>query len=197
MKFIRKNREPASLPDWIARNPDKKYDELASQVAQDIRMACAVEQYFLCAYCCKGISGSNVDTVNEHVIPQSADDTKTLDFTNIVASCKTDKQCDRAKKDNILPITPLQPECETQLVFQLDGSVKGISKKARTTISSVLNLNNAGLQKARRDMILSYIDDEDDEFLLQLADKIMLPENGRLIEYAPVLVNFIRNLPRK
>ena len=193
MKFIRKNREPDSLSDWIQRNPDKKYDKLPSQVAQEIRMACAIEQYFLCAYCCKKISGTNKDTDNEHVVPQKKDDTRTLDFSNIIASCMTKKQCNKAKKDNLIPITPLQPECETQFQFNLDGSVKGLNKRARTTIST-LNLNNNALKDARRQMILTFFDeDKDDKFLLQLCSKILEPNNGKLPEYAPAIVNAIKN----
>lgn len=195
MKLIRKNNnEPARLSLWKAQNPDKVYDDLDQGIKQDIRMACATEQGFLCAYCCKAISGSNTDTLNEHIVPQSVDASRTLDFTNIVASCTTDKQCDRAKKNNVLPITPLLPNCETDLVFQLDGSVKGQNKAAKQTIS-ILNLNNKALQNDRKRMIVGNFDEEDDdEFLLLLCEKILQPdENGRLFEYAPVVDNFIRN----
>ncbi|WP_226860635.1 hypothetical protein [Dickeya dianthicola] len=49
MRRIAKGTEPASLTDWKRANPAGRYDDLTETERQDIRDACAKEQFYLCA----------------------------------------------------------------------------------------------------------------------------------------------------
>ena len=85
--------EPQSLTDWKRRNPNKRYRQLAdAAVRQAIRSEALGEQHYLCGYCCQALSG-NGDCHNEHVEAQDLNKNKTLDFSNIIASCNTSNQC--------------------------------------------------------------------------------------------------------
>lgn len=65
MRTIYKETEPDSLTQWKRRNPQSTYRNLPPQIRQDIRHACAAEQYYLCAYCCAAIDGDRQTCHNE------------------------------------------------------------------------------------------------------------------------------------
>ena len=210
MRKIDKGQEPDSLSAFKRRHPLARYPDLSDTVRQEIRHTCAAEQFYLCAYCCQRISGANEDTMNEHVEAQDKAPNRTLDFNNLVASCLTPKQCDAAHGAQSLPLTPLMPECETELRFKLSGRVDGLTERARETIR-VLNLgdteqNNKSLIERRKQLVntliwATYGDNpmqlalEDDPVLLQmLIDDLNQPRQGKLEPFAPVLVNILRTL---
>ncbi len=212
MRKINKETEPESLTQWKRGNPNGVYDDLERQrrqdIRQDIRRACASEQHYLCAYCCDHVSGESSDTMNEHIIPRSArpDGAKySLVFTNIVASCKHQNQCDSAHGHQNLPLTPLMVECEQELKFRLSGKVEGVTERAKTAID-ILNLgdcetkNKALIEKRKRlihallwaeglepQMSLA----EEDELLKLVLDDLKQPQQGKLEPFAPCLVNVL------
>ncbi|MGS2744423.1 hypothetical protein ACU6TU_12640 [Halomonas sp. LS-001] len=205
MKKITKGTEPSSLATWKHRNPHGRYKQLTEVERQAIRNACTQEQFYLCAYCCQNISGTNIDTMNEHLEAQDTAPHKTLNFSNIVASCTTSNQCDAAHGSQSLPLTPLMNECESELQFMISGRVRGLTERARRSIA-VLNLgdherNNKGLIEKRK--YLSHnllwaqgVDPEegleDDVLLKLLIDELCTPKNGKLEPYAPVVVNVLQ-----
>ncbi|WP_218929483.1 hypothetical protein [Burkholderia sp. MSMB0856] len=146
--------------------------------------------------------------MNEHVEAQNLAPNRTVDFANIVASCKAPRQCDSAHKGQALNLTPLMPECETELRFMLSGRVKGKTPRATDAIR-VLNLgdheeNNKALIEKRKNLVEQLIwrkagngpEDlsiEDPEILEMLIDDLSQPVDGRLEGFAPVLVNILRN----
>lgn len=206
MKEITKRAgyEPLSLRDWKSNNPQGRYDELGALERQSIRTECSVEQFFLCAYCCKQISGTNSDTMNEHVEARRIAPSRSLDFTNIVASCTTPNQCDDSHGSRALPLTPFMHECETELKFKLSGKVEGLSERAKDTIR-ILNLgdsfqNNRSLIEQRKQLTQSLLmvngvdpDEglEDDELIQMVIDDISTPKNGKLEAFSPVVVNIL------
>ncbi|MBA6110246.1 TIGR02646 family protein [Pseudomonas asiatica] len=205
MKKIDKGLEPAELSKWKARNPGKHYGQLESPQRAAIRHACAAEQFYLCAYCCQTISGESNDTTNEHLQPRDTHPHLGLDFSNIVASCTTDGQCDKAHAHQVIPLTPLMPECEHELRFMISGRVEGLSDRAKEMIR-VLNLgdveqNNRLLIEKRKqlshalmrtDGLDPYSPLEDDELLESLIDELNTPINGKLQPFAPVVCNILR-----
>lgn len=210
MRKIDKGPEPASLGAFKRRNPQARYPDLSEAERQEIRHTCTAEQFYLCAYCCQSISGTNQDTMNEHVEAQDRAPNRTLDFSNLVASCTTPKQCDAAHGAQSMPLTPLMPECETELRFKLSGRVDGLTERARETIR-VLNLgdteqNNKALVAKRKQLVDSLIwahyghepqqlpQEEDSELLQMLIDDLNQPRQGKLESFAPVLVNILRSL---
>ncbi|SLM61200.1 MULTISPECIES: HNH endonuclease family protein [Dickeya] len=205
MRKITKGTEPASLTDWKRANPTGRYDNLTETERQDIRDVCAKEQFYLCAYCCKPISGDNSDTMNEHVQARNEAPQRSLDFTNIVASCTTPNQCDAAHGSQPFSLTPLMAECETELQFMISGRVEGRTERAQEAIK-VLNLGehetqNKKLIEIRKQAIHCLLlangiapNDglEDDDLLAEIINDLSTPQNGRLEPYAPVLVNILK-----
>lgn len=189
--------EPASLSQFKRRNKQGNYSDLTAETRQDIRLACTTEQFYLCAYCCKQISGSSDDTMNEHVIARKTAPHKSLDYTNIVASCTTPNQCDNAHGSQTLPLTPFDVECETDLDFKLSGRVVGLTDDAQRTID-VLHLDNRSLTEQRKifiDTILfTYGEDaiEDNYLINIMIDELAQPEDGKLEAFAPVVINALR-----
>ena len=191
--------EPPSLTRFKRKNAQSNYSELTSIERQDIRMACTTEQFYLCAYCCKPITGDNTDTMNEHVIARNSAPNKSLDFTNIVASCRTPNQCDVAHGSQTLPLTPFDVECETDLDFKLSGRVAGKTDEAKQAIQ-ILNLgnNNKSLVEQRRAFIntilFTYGEDaiEDNDLINIMIDELAQPKKGRLEAFSPVIVNALR-----
>lgn len=205
MRKIDKGDEPAVLTSWKRNHPQGRYDDLTDAERQAIRHACLTEQYFLCAYCCKQIGVKDDDCMNEHVEARRLAPNRSLDFSNIVASCKTPKQCDAVHGSTPLPLTPLMLECETELRFKISGRVEGLTDRAKETIR-VLNLgdtehSNRSLVETRKQLINTLLmangvdADEglEDEALIEmvLAD-IQQPTNGKLEAYAPVVVNILQ-----
>ncbi|HDZ8837456.1 TPA: hypothetical protein RUW99_001075 [Aeromonas veronii] len=210
MRKIDKGQEPDSLSAFKRRHPLARYPDVSDAERQEIRHTCAAEQFYLCAYCCQRISGTNEDTMNEHVEAQDRAPNRTLDFSNLVASCRTPKQCDAAHGAQPLPLTPLMPECETELRFKLSGRVDGLTERAREAIR-VLNLgdseqNNKALVAKRKQLVDSLIwthygpnqqqllQEEDRELLQMLIAELSQPQQGKLEPFAPVLVNILRSL---
>lgn len=205
MRKIDKGNEPVVLTSWKRNHPQGRYDDLTDAERQAIRHACLTEQYFLCAYCCKQIGVKDDDCMNEHVEARRLAPNRSLDFSNIVASCKTPKQCDAVHGSTPLPLTPLMLECETELRFKISGRVEGLTDRAKETIR-VLNLgdtehSNRSLVETRKQLINTLLmangvdADEglEDETLIEmvLAD-IQQPTNGKLEAYAPVVVNILQ-----
>lgn len=193
--------EPQSLTRWKRTNPQGNYNDLTKVEREDIRSACAIEQFYLCAYCCKRISGNGKDCMNEHVLARRIAPNKSLDYTNIVASCRTPKQCDNAHGSQTLPVTPFDVECETDLDFKLSGRVVGLTDDAQKTIG-ILNLNNKSLNEQRKifiDTILfTYGENaiEDDYLINIMIDELAQLEEGKLEAFAPVVINVLRGWVR-
>ncbi len=197
--------EPELLTKWKQRNPQGIYKDLSEVERQAIREACVEEQYYLCAYCCQALSGKNRDTMNEHVEAQHIAPQRSLDFTNIVASCTNPNQCDAAHGSQPLPLTPFMPECETDLVFKLSGRVVGKTQQAVETIR-VLNLgdterNNRSLIEKRKQLMYSMLlkngidhnDGLDDDDLIEMViTDLSVPTDGKLEAFAPVMINILR-----
>ncbi len=206
MRTISKKPEPPSLTAWKRTTPHGHYNQLTEDIRRTIRQQALEEQFYLCAYCCQQIQ--DLDAChNEHVEAQSLNPRRSLDFTNIVASCNTYNQCGNAHKSQHLPLLPLMAECETELRFKISGRVEGLSDRAITTIQ-VLNLgdhekNNRALigkRKQLSDALLwkNGIDPdeglEDEELLKMLIDdELAQPQQGQLEPFAPVVINILRS----
>lgn len=142
--------------------------------------------------------------MNEHVEAQHLAPNRTLDFGNIVASCKTPKQCDDAHKSQPLPLTPLMPECVEELQFKLSGRVEGKTERAQEAIR-VLNLgdhekNNRALVEKRKNLVEALLWEngvdpseglDDDDLIKLVLDSIATVENGKLRPFSPALASVL------
>ncbi|MFJ4371694.1 TIGR02646 family protein [Pseudomonas japonica] len=205
MRKIDKGAEPPALTSFKARHPGQHYRDLDQPERSAIRATCAAEQFYLCAYCCAEVSGERPDTMNEHLQCRDRHPHLSLTFDNIVASCTTPGQCDAAKGNKDLPLSPLISACEEELRFSISGRVEGLSPRAIEAIA-VLNLgdhekNNKKLVEKRREfsrtlLTVNGLDPssplEDDDLLEMLIDDLGRPQQGRLQPFAPVVVNVLR-----
>jgi uncharacterized protein (TIGR02646 family) len=198
------------LTVWKKKNPHGVYDDLdkteeGKVVRATIRDHALNEQFYLCAYCCKRIQEINA-CHNEHVEAQKLNPGRTLDFSNIVASCNTPNQCGDAHKSQHLPLTPLMAECETELRFKISGRVEGLSDRAIVTIQ-VLNLgdherNNRALIEKRKQLSNALlwtngVDPdkglEEEELLDMLIGELSQPQKERMEPFTPVVINILRS----
>jgi uncharacterized protein (TIGR02646 family) len=204
VRKITKGDEPTALTKWKRANPGGRYSDLTYEQSRSIRHACIEEQHGLCAYCCHEITVDNAH--NEHVEARKLSPNRTLDYSNIVASCDRPKQCGKAHAHQVLPLTALMGECETELKYYLSGRVEGLTPRATTSIQA-LNLgdsreNNRALFSARKALLDTLIYEggvdikiENFELLTVLMEELTQPdENNRLKPFSPVLVNVIRQL---
>ncbi|MDN4052701.1 hypothetical protein QPK32_06410 [Massilia sp. YIM B02763] len=204
MRRIDKGVEPRSLTAWKRAHQHGTYADLPPEERQAIRQACALEQYYLCGYCCDAISGEASDTTNEHVEAQKLAPHRTVDFSNIIASCAALHHCDKAHGSQALPLTPLMAECESELRYKISGRVEGLTDRAREAIR-VLNLGDA--EQANKALIekrkalcnallwTNGIDPEqgleDEELIRIVIADLLQPKEGRLEAFAPVLANIM------
>lgn len=205
-KIIKKAEfEPEKLNQFKRSNPQSTYNDLTEVERQDIRANCTAEQFYICAYCCQSISGTSDDCMNEHVEARRLAPNRSLDYTNIVSSCTSLRQCDDSHGSQPLPLTPFMDECETDLEFKLSGRVIGNTPQAKETIK-VLNLgdsenNNRGLIEKRRNLVNTIlfsngIDPKDgldeNELIEEVIKDISEPKNEKLEAFSPVVVNILR-----
>jgi uncharacterized protein (TIGR02646 family) len=197
MRKITKGQEPQELTAWKSKYPISRYKELSDVERQAIKRETCKEQFGLCAYCCKTIDEAN--SVNEHVQAQRLAPNLTLNFNNIVASCKTKGRCDDTHDSHPLPLTPLMIECETELRFRESGKVEGLTSRAIESIR-VLGLDTRAIRYERKQIVDSLIVPDDlnglqligDELLTDLLNDFQQPVNGQLPPYSPVLINILR-----
>ncbi|MFJ2690197.1 TIGR02646 family protein [Pseudomonas sp. NPDC087336] len=206
MRKINKGMEPASLTSFKRSSRTLVYRDLPPQERLSIRSSCISEQYGLCAYCCQSITVDNAH--NEHLEAQDSAPNRTLEFSNIVASCQHPQQCGHGRKTRHLPLTPLMAECETELKFYLSGIVAGKTERARMSIE-ILNLghtetSNRTLVSRRKAMVDALIysesvspDDlqfEDEELLNLLMEDLKVPNAEQCLQpFSPVLINVIHH----
>lgn len=175
MRKINKQTQPNSLTRWKKANPNTNYQDLGQAERQDIRTSCS--NIFLCAYCCQFITGENDDCLNEHVQARRIAPNRSLDFTNIVASCTTEGQCDKAHGSQQLPLTPLMDECDTE------QNNKALIEKRKQVAQALLWTNgidpNDGL--------------DDDELIKMLIEDIAQPKKGKFDGFASVVSNILRD----
>lgn len=210
MRKIVKGREPDAFKRWRRQNPEKQYQDLTHNERQPVREACAKEQRHLCAYCCSRIDINNTHTVRiDHVKPQSRFPRDSLNYQNMVVSCSTPNQCDIAKDNHIIDLTPFMQECESELNFTLSGRVRGHTDRSERLIETV-NLgsnedDNEALINKRRcaiDAVLwkNGIDPEegieDDDLIDLLVDELRSDTDDKMEPFAPVLVNILHQWRR-
>ena len=198
-------REPEELTVWKKANQGKRYQDLQAPIRQAINRAAIQEQYGLCGYCCQRIDENNSN--NEHVISRQSDKNQTLNFSNIIASCKKKDRCNQARGAKELALTPFMPECELELKFYLSGKLEGNTIRATEAINS-LGLDNRAIREERKNLVDELIFTEGlfsnelqlrgDEFLNDMISKLDKPDDsGMLLAHSPALINIIRGFLKK
>lgn len=162
MLHILKKQEPQFLTDFKKKHPKKDYDsEEFAQHRPVLKAELIKEQKGLCAYYCGRIT--HAKSHNEHIEPRHPGkyaSNRSLDYTNIVASCNTSETCGNKKENDYDPekfVSPLDENCEEKFTYYANGEIVG----DQYTID-LLNLNAYELKNARKSVMryLQYLDKE-------------------------------------
>lgn len=206
MQKITKGNEPPELQKWKRKNPRKHYTHLPDLERRAIRRDCVRKQYGLCAFCCERITADSTSSHNAHLQSQTRFPQHSLDWGNIVASCNNKETCGKHQGQATPSLSPLMPECETELRFHITGKIEGLTDRARETIE-LFNLNEKRLclkrKKAISDFFYTndYYPPEEDpvtwgaEIWQEIIRQCETPDaDGNLAAFAPAFAGIGRHL---
>lgn len=191
MRKITKEPEPKFWTDFKKKNPQKAYNDLdksdeGRKLRSKIRDFMIKNQKGLCCYCCKSIDTDN--SLNEHIKPKSFYPNLSMDYKNILASCKTKSTCGNTKDNKYnenLFVSPLDNDCEEHFKYLFDGRIKGKSDKGEYTIE-LLNLNSYDLKQARR-TLFKMLRNYDPQYI---RTEYLAEKNGKLPRFADMIKYF-------
>lgn len=190
MLHIQKMEEPQFLTDFKKKYPKKDYDSKEfAEYRPALKSELIKEQKGLCAYCCGRITDAKAH--NEHIEPRNPGkyaSNRSLDYTNIVASCNNPETCGIKKENHYDPeqfVSPLDENCEEQFSYYANGDIVG----DQYTIDQ-LNLNAYELKNARKSVIkqLQYLDKE------TIETYYMNEEDGQYLSYYNVIKWFWKSM---
>lgn len=222
MKRILKGAEPSSFTAWKASaNEDWQpswEDNFQNPEKRNVRVALAVEQGWICCYCCCAIgelddpSGAEPFHI-EHLRPRSDFEEKALDYENLLASCGHPRRprpsqtirCGDAKEDWYdadLFVSPLDESCESRFSFTANGEIgprRSDDEAARETIRR-LRLDESSLREQRAaaidgtlppEILVDYSTRDLEKLLEGLRTR---GEGGRFASFSPALCDVIEGL---
>ncbi len=190
MKHINKRPEPDILREWRETQEHSGVNclfvEFQGKPKQETHQSLLNDQGWICCYCCQAIT-EKLSHI-EHFDPQSltkdaqGNNPASVTYQNLLASCgplPTDpndpnqrrtfpKHCGDYRKDNIIPISPLDSNCESYFVYNIStGDIEADlkqspqhQKEADRTIK-VLNLNDEDIKRKRLDALYGFLLEHD------------------------------------
>jgi uncharacterized protein (TIGR02646 family) len=194
MKHIIKGQEPQELIDYKDKaneNWKPNFKELDKEMKQVLYQDLMKEQGYLCCYCESRLENNNYHI--EHLQPKSDPTVDPLDYSNLLCSCQRNLQkgeprhCGNLKGDSILPISPLDPNCESYFTFNFDGKIKASQKDdqaAKDTIK-ILGLDIPKLQAMRKAAIEPFLNEEisNEDLKIFIKDYLSQDSQGRYGEF--------------
>lgn len=157
MRKIDRKEEPDFWIKYKRSHPREQYSdldksEIGCKLRHKMRRYLLQSQYGLCAYCCRKIGMD--DSLNEHIKPQSDYPNESMDYDNLIVSCKMEGRnvtCGNKKGneyDEELFVSPLETHCGEKFIFYPNGHIEGVGKRGKYTCH-ILNLDSYELQRAR------------------------------------------------
>lgn len=195
MKYIIKSKEPESFINWKNQaNEDwqPSYDDLSGEEKRDVKNALMNEQGHICCYCETWLIYDNSHI--EHLEPQSNNEQGRLDFRNMLCSCQKEltkgepRHCGNSKGNDIIPITPLMPDCESKFTYTNDGQIRHTDEDSRQTIIH-LELGIDKLNKLRESAVEPFLidpitlDEISEEESKKFAEEYLQIKNCRYNEF--------------
>lgn len=145
MILIKKKLEPHSLTEY-KQTMNASFDNLPSEIKDDIRKSLLKEQGYICAYCMKRIE-ENSDIKIEHY--EARNNENELAYKNLLAVCKGNEgyskerqTCDTQKGNQILHIDPQKLGDISTIFFTRNGEVKSTNSIFQRDLDEILNLND-------------------------------------------------------
>lgn len=188
MQYIdKKLAMPSDIEKWVNKKSNHNYQWVLSTKYHNgyivLREQLRNEQKSLCCYCCQIL-----DTYAEieHIKDRNKHPKLMYDYNNLLLSCKNSNQCNNAKGDRELNLTPLMVECDTEIALKTNGELKpdDDSERAKQAIN-LLNLNNLDLRQRREQAIkdLFNIDKDLNKENLELMFAFMDNEQAEFYRY--------------
>jgi len=151
MKYIEKRSEPHELRAWKRDLPigddgkpyNTRYKHLESHLKETLLVYLLEDQGYICCY--TGMRVTATSSHIEHFKPRSqCVDLEEIDYENLLAAYPKPESgkpgCPfgaEAKKDDILPITPLRRDCETRFLFDEDGYISVANERDSDAAESI------------------------------------------------------------
>lgn len=238
MRYIQKSPAPVGFEAWKKANnptawsalqnePKRREEGIVYYSKKELRSELLTEQKHLCCYCQKIIENT-ITTVIEHLFPRNGEDkaqgkAKMFDYENLMAACdggsdenrerkaatkSYPQYCDKHKDEDLLPLSPLQPDVESRLTYLQIGldeiiisPVSEDDSEAKRAIE-ILNLNTPKLKNLRGNAIKGEIFQGDELISIeaassrlaqfeQMANDVL---NPHLEEFFGVKMHFLRLL---
>lgn len=148
MKYIIKGQESEVFREWKAQNNENwqpTFNELRGKEKESVFHALFTEQGYICCYCQCRLTPNKCHI--DHLQPQKgSQEIDPLDYSNFVCSCQRNLQrgdpihCGNAKKNKYLPISPLDPTCESRFKFKVAYHI-WFRQSVRSVTSTELSQN--------------------------------------------------------
>ena len=171
MRYINKQAEPFSFSHWKSLANEEwipTYDLLRGQIKREVHQALLREQHHLCCYCEQYVQAANSHI--EHLLSQAEYPELALTYSNMLCSCghsshgvAMPNHCGNAKGDQFIPVTPLQPDCDSRFTYESDGTIKEADESdidANRTLE-ILKLNADELKESRRVALEEFLNSEE------------------------------------
>ena len=146
-------KKTGSMPTKTAKAfqnyKDKPWGDIPEEFKTPLREELEREQKGVCCYCCKSLSNSH--TTIEHLRSRQNYPNERFDYNNLLLSCTTKDQCDKAKGNTDLELTPLMEECDTEIQLNLAGELDSSTKRGQSAIN-LLNLNSRQMCQYRKNL---------------------------------------------
>lgn len=152
MIYINKNREPQKLLHY-RKTKDAHYDNMPTDVKDELRESLMKEQGYICAYCMKQLNNNKFVKI-EHIKPRNPKDNSgnakdTLDYKNMVAVCDGNKgaplkntTCDTHRGNTeFKKLTPFKKEIIDKIKYRHNGEIFSEDIEINEDLNERLNLN--------------------------------------------------------
>ena len=159
MKKIIKSIEPNSLTQFRSENSKNSalFEELPSEVRNELRNLLLEEQGFICCYCMSRIKFNNSKI--EHFKNLSSNRPEQIYYKNLFTSCKggegkKHRHCDTNKENKTLNKVDLLSDIEQHIKYNTTtGEIRSENKDIHEDIEEILNLNCITLLRNRKETI--------------------------------------------
>lgn len=215
MRYIRKRAAPTELTRWIKGQRDAdgqyincRYENIPTEIKEQIRRQLLQEQGWLCCYTGMGIERTTSHI--EHLKPQATfwQNREDVDYQNLLAAYPGDKM--RVKfgaqaKDKwynpVLMVSPLHKSCETRFHFNLSGKISVANSNdaaAKETIKR-LHLDDPSLDEMREHAIHEALFPDDEHLskaqISKVAQNFCIPDSrGKLPRFCFVITHAAQEL---
>ncbi len=176
MRYIQKRPEPQEFTNWKneSTKTPKTYDDLMGKNKEIVYESLINEQSGICAYCERQLVEVNgeKDYHIDHLNPQCNPNTDDLDYNNFLCSCLGNlvkgepRHCGHLKANKILPVHPLQRDCQSKFTYNFTGEIDGIDQASKETIK-ILGLNIPKLVDMRNKVAEVFLTDDVNQEELQ------------------------------